>query len=108
MVPSPLHTGVGEVEVDDVVFEDVELVVKVVVGGVEVSGDEELEVEPEEVDEIEIVPVPVDVLSGSEVMVIVVTVVDELCDMVMVNAVLHEAVEVAVSVRVKVSVLVNV
>lgn len=49
-----------------------------------------------------------DVSSGFEVMVIVVTVVEELCDKVTMKDVLQGAVDVTVEVRVNVSVLVNV
>ena len=110
------------VELTDVAFDEVELVLSVEDGDVVVLKDVELD--DKDVDEIveafvvekgkledveEIVPVPVPV---DEVKVAVVTVVEEPCDRVMVNDELQDAVEVIVEVmvevRTKVSVLVGV
>lgn len=107
MVPIPLQVGVGEVDVvgvlEVVMFKDVELVMRDVNDVVVLFLFDEGNVEVRET-----VPVLVDVSSGFEVIVIVVTDVEGLCDKVTVKVELQDAVDVVVDVSVKVFVSVNI
>lgn len=100
--PEVTQLGVGVVDVVELVLTVVELEFRVEDGVVVVLNDVELDEENVE-DETVPAPVPVD-----EVRVTVVTIVEELCDRVMMVDELQDAVEVTVEVSVKVSVLVNV
>lgn len=101
-----MQLGVGIVDVMELVLTVIELELRVEDGVAVVLNDVKLDEENVEDGTVPVpvpVPVPVD-----EVRVTVVTVVEELCDRVMMVDELQDAVEVTVEVSVMVSVLVNV